>query len=101
MDYRNNILSMDKNTVLYGHAMKNNTMFGNLKNYFKQGYVDKHPILYLDTLYEGYEQERSAIQMDVDLSPEDKILTLSTCKDAVMSDDYRIVMQGKLVKRGG
>lgn len=54
--------------------------------------MDKHPILYLDTLYEGYEQERSAIQMDVDLSPEDKILTLSTCKDAVMSDDYRIVM---------
>ena len=91
MDYRNNILSMDKNTVLYGHAMKNNTMFGNLKiTLSKAMWINIQS--YLDTLYEGYEQERSAIQMDVDLSPEDKILTLSTCKDAVMSDDYRIVM---------
>lgn len=132
MDYRNNIVDMDKNTILYGHAMKNNTMFGSLKNYLKQDYADEHSILYLDTLYEGYDievfaayettidfyyietdftdkeayqqflkeiQERSAIQMDVDISPEDKILTLSTCKDAVMSDDHRFVVQGKLVKR--
>ncbi len=37
--------------------------------------------------------------MNVDVSPEDKILTLSTCKDAVLSDDHRFVVQGKLVKR--
>ena len=132
MDYRNQILDMNKNTILYGHAMKNETMFGSLKNYLKQDYADEHPILYLDTLYEGYDieifaayettidfyyietdfanneayqnfleeiQQRSSIQMDVDLSPDDKILTLSTCKDAVLSDDHRFVVQGKLVKR--
>ncbi len=133
MDYRNNILSMNRNTILYGHAMKNNTMFGSLKNYLKQDYADDNPIIYLDTLYEGYDievfaayettidfyyietdftsegayqqflediQKRSSIQMNVAISPNDKILTLSTCKDSVMSDDHRFVVQGKLVKRG-
>ena len=132
MDYRNNILTMNQNTILYGHAMKNNTMFGSLKNYLKQDFADNHPIIYLDTLYEGYDievfaayettidfyyietdftnseayqqfideiQKRSSIQMDVAVSPDDKILTLSTCKDSVMSDDHRFVVQGKLVKR--
>jgi len=132
MDYRNNILNMNQNTILYGHAMKNNTMFGSLKNYLKQDFADNHPIIYLDTLYEGYDievfaayettidfyyietdftnseayqqfideiQKRSSIQMDVAVSPDDKILTLSTCKDSVMSDDHRFVVQGKLVKR--
>lgn len=132
MDYRNNILTMNQNTILYGHAMKNNTMFGSLKNYLKQDFADDHPIIYLDTLYEGYDievfaayettidfyyietdftsreayqqfideiQKRSSIQMDVAVSPDDKILTLSTCKDSVMNDDHRFVVQGKLVKR--
>ncbi len=32
LDYRNNINLNDKNTIIYAHAMKNNTMFGSLKN---------------------------------------------------------------------
>ncbi|KOS62526.1 class B sortase [Lysinibacillus agricola] len=132
MDYRNDVQDMNQNTILYGHAMKNGTMFGSLKNYLQQDYAEAHPIIYLDTLYEGYDvevfaayettidfyyietefksndaflnfldeiQARSAIEMNVDIGPEDKILTLSTCKDSVMSDDHRFVVQGKLVKR--
>jgi len=132
MDYRNDVHAINRNTILYGHAMKNDTMFGSLKNYLKQDYADQYPIIYLDTLYEGYDievfaayettidfyyietefdsdesfqtflhdiQARSVIDMNVDVGPEDKILTLSTCKDAVLSDDHRFVVQGKLVKR--
>ncbi|MGE7999293.1 class B sortase [Lysinibacillus sp. NPDC093190] len=132
MDYRNEVQDINRNTILYGHAMKNSTMFGSLKNYLNQQYADEHPIIYLDTLYEGYDvevfaayettinfyyietefksnaaflkfldeiQARSAIEMNVEIGPEDKILTLSTCKDSVMSDDHRFVVQGKLVKR--
>lgn len=132
MDYRNDVQAINRNTILYGHAMKNDTMFGSLKNYLKQDYADRYPIIYLDTLYEGYDievfaayettidfyyietefesdesfqtflhdiQARSVINMNVDVGPEDKILTLSTCKDAVLSDDHRFVVQGKLVKR--
>lgn len=132
MDYRNDVQDINRNTILYGHAMKNSTMFGSLKNYLNQQYADEHPIIYLDTLYEGYDvevfaayettidfyyietefkssdvflkfldeiQARSAIEMNVEIGPEDKILTLSTCKDSVLSDDHRFVVQGKLVKR--
>ena len=132
MDYRNDVQVMSQNTILYGHAMKNDEMFGSLKKYLQQDYAEAHPIIYLDTLYEGYDvevfaayettidfyyietefkshdaflkfldeiQARSVIEMNVDIGPGDKILTLSTCKDSVMSNDHRFVVQGKLVKR--
>ncbi|MFJ5792069.1 class B sortase [Lysinibacillus sp. NPDC093197] len=132
MDYRNDTLDISRNTILYGHAMKDGTMFGSLKNYLNQDYANAHPTIYLDTLYEGYDvevfaayettidfyyietefktdeefiqfigevQKRSTIDMNVDVGPDDKIITLSTCKDSVISDDHRFVVQGKLVKR--
>ncbi|MGG1214974.1 class B sortase [Micromonospora provocatoris] len=132
MDYRNDALDISRNTILYGHAMKDGTMFGSLKNYLNQDYADAHRTIYLDTLYEGYDievfaayettidfyyietefktdeeflqfigevQKRSTIDMNVDIGPDDKIITLSTCKDSVISDDHRFVVQGKLVKR--
>lgn len=39
----------DWNTLIYGHNMKNNTMFGTLTDYNSQEYYDKHPIWYLMT----------------------------------------------------
>lgn len=132
MDYRNDALDISRNTILYGHAMKDGTMFGSLKNYLKQDYADAHRTIYIDTLYEGYDvevfaayettidfyyietefksdedfiqfigevQKRSTIDLNVEVGPDDKIVTLSTCKDSVMSDDHRFVVQGKLVKR--
>jgi len=132
MDYRNDALDISRNTILYGHAMKDGTMFGSLKNYLNQDYADAHRTIYLDTLYEGYDievfaayettidfyyietefktdeeflqfigevQKRSTIDMNVDIGLDDKIITLSTCKDSVISDDHRFVVQGKLVKR--
>ncbi|MFJ7735886.1 class B sortase [Lysinibacillus sp. NPDC097287] len=132
MDYRNDVTDMSRNTILYGHAMKNGTMFGDLKSYLQQDYADKHSTIFVDTVYEGYDievfaayettidfyyietefqtdesflkfieevKERSAIQTDVEIGLDDKIVTLSTCKDSVMNDDNRFVVQGKLVKR--
>lgn len=132
MDYRNDVMNMNRNTILYGHAMKNGTMFGSLKNYLKQDYANAHRTIYLDTLYEGYDVEvfaayettidfyyietefqtdeafgqfieevnkRSVIEMDVEVGLDDKIVTLSTCKDFFASNDQRFVVQGKLVKR--
>ena len=57
MDYRNDITNMSHNTVLYGHAMRNDTMFGSLKKFGNQDYADEHPVIYMDTLYEGYDIE--------------------------------------------
>lgn len=57
MDYRNDVTDMNRNTVMYGHAMKNDTMFGSLKKFGKQDYADKHATIYVDTLYDGYDIE--------------------------------------------
>ncbi|MBK3497359.1 class B sortase [Viridibacillus sp. YIM B01967] len=57
MDYRNRIEENDKNTILYGHRMKDGTMFTQLKKYLEQDFADAHPKFYYDTLYEGYEIE--------------------------------------------
>ena len=46
VDYRNAAIGKDRQYILYGHSMKNNTMFGSLMDYKKQSYYDAHPVLY-------------------------------------------------------
>ena len=45
-DYRNGALGEDHQFVLYGHSMKNKTMFGSLLGYKKQEYYEQHSVLY-------------------------------------------------------
>jgi len=40
LDCRNNINSLDKNTIIYGHGRKDKTMFGSLKNILKSGWLN-------------------------------------------------------------
>ena len=47
LDYRNNIESLDKNTILYAHSRLDKTMFGSLKNLLKTNWykdVNNHII---------------------------------------------------------
>lgn len=37
----------DFNTVIYGHNMKNGSMFNNIKSYTKQDFADEHPYIYI------------------------------------------------------
>lgn len=57
MDYRNARDFSDLNTILYGHNMKNQSMFGTLQAYNDQSYFDAHPILYLLTPNQAYKIE--------------------------------------------
>ena len=43
LDYRNNDFS-DENTVIYGHYMRNNTMFGQLKKFKEEKFFNKNKI---------------------------------------------------------
>ncbi|MGI6014047.1 MAG: class B sortase [Oscillospiraceae bacterium] len=54
MDSRNQAEFSDWNTVIYGHNMKNGTMFGTLPDYCNQAYYDAYPILYLFTPQQTY-----------------------------------------------
>ncbi len=40
LDYRNDINSLSKNTILYAHGRLDKTMFGSLKNIFFSGWLD-------------------------------------------------------------
>ena len=54
IDYRNKDNFEDMVTYIYGHHMKNNTMFGNLELFKEQNYYDNHKEMYLFTKEENY-----------------------------------------------
>ena len=45
----------DPNTLIYGHNMKNGSMFGYLTRYRGQGWYDTHPVMWLVTPKETYQ----------------------------------------------
>lgn len=49
------------NTILYGHHMKDGTMFASLVNYKDEEYYKQHPIICFDTLYEQQEYKIIAV----------------------------------------
>lgn len=57
MDYRNAADLSDGNTLLYGHNMRNGSMFGSLKKYRAQDYYEAHPVFYLLTPEGDYRAE--------------------------------------------
>jgi sortase B len=54
LDYRNDKSFVDDNSIIYGHTMKNETMFHNLGEFKKQAYYEKHPYFYLELLDKEY-----------------------------------------------
>lgn len=57
MDYRNEPNFVDKNNILYGHSMKNGTMFTAIKRFKNQAYYDEHPVALLMTPEKNYKVE--------------------------------------------
>ena len=47
LDYRNSSGFTDENSIIYGHNMKNGGMFGRLKDYAEQDYLEEHRLLYV------------------------------------------------------
>ena len=52
VDARNDYFTPDDNIIIYGHNMKDGSMFGTLQYYLKQDYYKEHQIIQLDTLFE-------------------------------------------------
>lgn len=52
MDYRNNGGISDQNLILYGHNMKNGSMFHDLVKFHDQNFLDKNPYIIVSDLYQ-------------------------------------------------
>lgn len=75
MDYRNSADFSDYNTIIYGHNLRTDTMFGTLQQYSDQKYYEEHPVIYLSTPEEDYAIElisgyRTDIDDDIYLLPQ-------------------------------
>ena len=43
-------IGLSNNLIIYGHNMKNGTMFHDLVNYTKNGFYEAHPVIYFDSV---------------------------------------------------
>lgn len=57
LDYRNSMTLSDRNSVIFGHHMKNGTMFSDLSRYKEQSFYDAHPTFTLYTPQTNYTVE--------------------------------------------
>ena len=100
MDEQNTSDFSDNHTILYGHNMKNGTMFGMLKNYKEQEFLEENRYFTIYTPDAEYRYEISSVRTvsvenslftQTDLGEKDRVVTLSTC---TYSDDLRFVVSG-------
>lgn len=79
-DYRNGSDFSNEITLIYGHNMKNGTMFASLMDYRDPGYYEEHPVMYLYTpgkrycleLIAGYTTDINDIVFEVPASKSDR-----------------------------
>lgn len=57
MDYRNSMSLQNHHTILYGHRMKDGTMFGSLTNFLDEEFFEENAFFQYETLTESYELE--------------------------------------------
>lgn len=138
-DYRNDLVNLDRNTIIYGHNVHDNkTMFTQAQKYLKlEGYKES-PIIEYNTPYGNYKwkiaavfiinslkeddndyifryiftrtsdenfekyiaelEKRTLYDTGVDILPDDKLLTLSTCTSIIKKG--RLVVVARMVREG-
>ncbi|MCR5666834.1 MAG: class B sortase [Eubacterium sp.] len=132
MELANNIDFNDNNTILYGHNMKNDTMFGELHNFEDEEFFEENEYFYIYTpghvkkyqIFAAYQNDNTNLNMaytfddedsysdyiknlstirsmnaqtrDVELTTDNKLVTLSTC--VAGNHDYRYLVQGVLIE---
>jgi len=69
MDYRNTSISEDTHTVIYGHHMKDGSMFGELAKYKDAAYYREHPMITFESIEEATAWEIFSVYI---YSPDDQ-----------------------------
>ena len=102
MDYRNQADFLDRNTIIYGHNMKDGSMFADLSKYSSKDFWQAHKTVWFDTVagscaYEIFAVIHTTVQADdadafpfyrfVDAaSPEEFADYVSACKAQALYD---------------
>ncbi len=100
-DYRNKLDGTDKNVIIYGHNMRNGTMFSNLKNYLKPSWYGEktHNIIYFVTpnnyckyeIFSVYEIKNENYYLKTKFKSDEFINYINTVKSrSVISFDVKI-----------
>ncbi len=107
MDYRNKGNFTDKNNIIYGHNMKNGTMFSGLLKLKNQDYYDSHKNIIIISENDIYELELfSAYTTDVyddswklEFSDDDELLAwaINTKKKSIFKSDINLLKGEKYV----
>ncbi len=67
LDYRCDIADLKHHLIIYGHNMRNNTMFGSLDKYKKESFYRENPIITFNTVYDDHKWEIFSVRIvDVD-----------------------------------
>jgi len=120
MDYRNNADFRDEITIIYGHNMKNGSMFGSIPKYTKHSFLESHKTIHLTTPDKKYEIEvigtlkttsddevynfsdlaenrrKVAQRLGIEAN-DDRLVVFSTC--LYDAEDSRLLLVGKLKEK--
>ena len=128
LDYRCENRFMNPVNILYGHSMKNGTMFAGVLNFADSSYFESHRYGWLatpetvyridffscaktdsnDELYNGntpisewipHILEKSVVQRETEYTDNDRFISLSTC--SYEFEDARTVLTGRLFEMNG
>jgi len=124
IDYRNLPDLLDPNTIIYGHHMRNDSMFGSLTDYEDQAYFEANPYMLIFSaeeialleVFSGYvtdsedhcydlaisgeksmndfverAKRKSNFDTTVEVTPGDRMVTLSTCAYAFENARYVVI----------
>lgn len=67
MDEASDMTETGGNIIIYGHNMKNGSMFADILKYKNENYYKEHPLIQLDTLYETRLYEIASVVADHNL----------------------------------
>ncbi len=116
LDYRNAPDFSDYHSIIYGHNMNNDSMFGTLQEYQKQSYYEAHPLWYLLTPTQSYvieliggytTKDDAADTYTIPDTPEGRDLLIQTARQSstfqlaeepVIHEDTRIITFSTCVK---
>ena len=87
IDEENSILPRSENMVVYGHNMRNGSVFGSLSRYRELSYLKKYPIVEFDTIYEEGEYVVVAVY-DMSAETEDPHFMQMLYFDFIDNEDF-------------